>query len=168
MCELRRLSTVISNNFNIPQTKMSMNKTDTINALCLAHRIVQYEVPPPEKYIRIIYKNKTLKIAAHLLLHVSHEVINCVNMRQRTVAEADQQIAPMGGWKITPTPVIRLRTKNEYVTEYNPLTDVINENYHEYDYDEAGAFFYIWEGGKTYRYVKNPNDRYPMFLKDPK
>ena len=138
-----------------------MNKTDTVNALCLAHRIVQYEVPPPKKYIRIIYKNKTLKIAAHLLLHVSHEVINCVNMRQRTVAEADQKIAPMGGWKTTPTPVIRLRTKNEYVTEYNPVTNVLNEN-SGYCYDEPGAFFDICKRGKEYRHVKNSNDRYIM------
>jgi hypothetical protein len=74
---------------------------------------------------------------------------------------------PAGGWEITPTPVIRLRTKNEYVTEYNPRTNVIFDNHHEYGYDEAGACFDICERGEDRRYVKNPNDQYTMRLKDP-
>ena len=76
---------------------MSIEKIDIVNAICLAHRIVLYEKPPPKKYIVMKFKNKTLKIAAHLLLEVSHEVIHCVNTQQRTATEASQRIAPMGG-----------------------------------------------------------------------
>ena len=76
---------------------MSIEKIDIVNAICLAHRIVQYEKPPPKKYILMKFKNKTLKIAAHLLLQLSHETINYVNTQQRTATEASQRIALMGG-----------------------------------------------------------------------
>ena len=107
---------------------MSIEKIDVVNAICLVHRIVQYEKPPPEKYILMKFNNKTLKIAARLLLQVSHEGINCINIHQRTTTEAFQGIAPMGGWDMTPTSFIRLKTKIEHVTEYNPSTGVINYN----------------------------------------
>ena len=92
---------------------MSFQKVDTVNALCLAHRIIQYEKPLPKKYILMKFKNKTLKIVAHLLLQVSYEVINCVNTHQQTTTEASQGIALMGGWDTIPTLFIRLKTKIE-------------------------------------------------------
>ena len=145
---------------------MSINKTDTINALCVAHQITQYEVPPPEKYIRITYKNKTLKIAAHILIQASYEVINLADRYQRTPAEVDQRIALMGGWKTTPTPVLTLIFKNEYITEYNPLTDVINKDWVLYGCHDHGAFFGICKRGKEYRHVKNLNDTHYITSKD--
>ena len=63
--------------------------------------------------------------------------------------------------------MIRLRTKNEYVTGYNPRTDVIFDNHHAYGYNKAGACFDICERGEDRRHVKNPNDRYSVRLKDP-
>ena len=90
------------------QSEMSIEKIDIVNALCLAHRIVQYEKSPPKKYILMKFKNKTLEIAAHLLLQVSHELIDCVDTQQQTATEASQSIAPMSGWDTTPTSVIRL------------------------------------------------------------
>lgn len=146
---------------------MSFQKVDTVNALCLAHRIIQYEKPLPKKYILMKFKNKTLKIAAHLLLQVSHEVINCINTNQRTTTEASQGIAPMGGWDTTPTSFIRLKTKIEYVTEYNPSTGVINNNYHDYGYTEPGIYFDICEGGKEYVHVKTPMDQHYVRHKGP-
>ena len=146
---------------------MSIEKNDIVNAICLAHRIVQYEKRPPKKYIVMKFKNKTLKIAAHLLLEVSHEVIHCVNTHQRTPTEASHRIAPIDGWDTTPTSVIILKTKNEYITEYNPSTGVLSNNYHEYGYTEPGAYFDIIEGGKEYLHVKNRNDRHYLRLKAP-
>ena len=87
---------------------MSIENVDVVNAICLAHRIVQYEKRPPKKYILVKFKSKTLKIAAYLLLQVSHEVINCINTNQRTTTEASQGITPTGGWDTTSTSFIGL------------------------------------------------------------
>ena len=54
----------------------------------------------------------------------------------------------MGGWDTTPTSVIRLKMKNKHVTEYNPSTEVINNNHHECGYTEPVVYFDICEGGK--------------------
>ena len=52
-----------------------------------------------------------------------------------------------------------MKTKNQYVTEYNPSTEVINNNYHEYGYTEPGVYFDICEGGKEYVHVKTSIDQ---------
>jgi hypothetical protein len=140
---------------------MSTNKADTIHALCLAHRIAQYEAPPPDKYIQIKYTNRTLQLSAHIILQVSHEVINCVSNQDLV-----QSNAPAGGWKTTPTPVIRLRMKHEYVTRHNPRTGVIFHQ-HACDGVEAAECFHISARGEEHHHVKSPTDQYCMRLKKP-
>ena len=123
---------------------MSTNKADTIHALCLAHRIAQYEAPPPDKYIQIKYRNRALDIVAHLTLKVSHKVIKNVNVDHWVMPENrtyDSQVhgPPTGGREITPTSV----------TEFSVA-------------DECGDYsnikFMIEHKGKEHHYVMNPDD----------
>ena len=87
---------------------MSMNETDMANALCLAHRILQYEMPPLVSFIRRVYKNKTLKIASRFFLQVSNKEIKRVNLQQQTHIERREEVPPVCGLNITDTSVIEL------------------------------------------------------------
>ena len=92
---------------------MSLNKTDIVNTLCIAHQITKYEPPPKDRFIVLTYKN--FSFLASVVIQLSHEVINCVNSQQRTVAEISNSQPPVGGWNMTPTPVTRLEIKHQFL-----------------------------------------------------
>ena len=66
------------------------------------------KMPPPEKFIRLIYKNKTWKIASRLLLKVETKKIKRVKAHQQTHVERRENVLPADGRNITLTPVIEL------------------------------------------------------------
>ena len=149
---------------------MSTNKTDTINALCLAHRIAQYEAPPPEQYIRIIYKNKTLKIAAHLLPQVSREVINRVDPKQRTEAEIISDVPPDGGWNITPTAATKFKLVNECGTYDNVDFMIKNKgNHHTYVIHPEDGCTHVYKGARKLNVLLRATDDFesPFIATDP-
>ena len=49
---------------------MSLNKTDIVNTLCIAHQITKYEPPPKDRFIVLKYTHKELKIMASVVIKV--------------------------------------------------------------------------------------------------
>ena len=145
---------------------MSMNKTDMVNALCLAHRIVQYEMPPPEKFIRLIYKSKKWKIASRLLLKVSTKKIKRVKPLQQTSVERRDKVPPAGGWNITDTSVTKLENVHESTNTYISELNLINTSYHD-DAEEGGIVFTISNQGKDHHHVTDLNAIRTSHLQEP-
>lgn len=103
---------------------MSLNKTDIVNTLCIAHQITKYEPPPEDCFIVLTYKTKSS--LASIVIQVSRKVINCVSSQQRTLVEINIGQPPVGGWDMIPTPMTWLKIMHQFFGEYNSMSGTLN------------------------------------------